>query len=83
MSNFLELGTLRISLASSTADFDPPTVLLAGFWIFLIAYLVMTLQATLLVARRGRGVEVPIWIFAIVLLPFIGAIGAAAHYKTR
>lgn len=47
------------------------------------AYIAMVVQATLLVARRGNGVEVPVWIFAIVMLPFIGAIGAAAHFRNR
>jgi hypothetical protein len=53
------------------------------FWVLVVAYVAMIVTATLRVARKGTGVEVPIWIFAIVLLPFIGAIGAAAHYKDR
>lgn len=62
---------------------EPPPLVMLLFWVLVVAYVAMIVTATLRVARKGTGVEVPIWIFAIVLLPFIGAIGAAAHYKDR
>lgn len=78
-------GYMMVAFAAaySSVGFAPPSLFVLVFWGVLVAYIAMVIQATLLVARKGEGVEVPVWIFAIVLLPFIGAIGAAAHYKNR
>ena len=83
MFTFLNYTSLWFVAYLAGPGIGPPTLLLLIFWGLLIAYIGMVVQATLVVARKGAGVEVPVWIFAIVLLPFIGAIGAAAHYKNR
>jgi hypothetical protein len=49
--------------------------------IVLIAYIWLVCKAIARACKVGKGVEVPIWIFAIVLLPIIGAIAALVHYQ--
>ena len=49
--------------------------------IVLIAYIWLVSKAIARASKMGKGVEVPIWIFAIVLLPILGAVSALLHYK--
>ena len=84
MTTLLDDHMFRLAAAQSSFGIHPGFLIVQLIiWGLLVAYIVMIVQATLLVARKGEGVEVPVWIFAIVLLPFIGAIGAVAHYKHR
>ena len=48
--------------------------------IILIAYIWLVCKAIARASKSGEGVEVPLWIFAIVLLPILGAVAALLHY---
>lgn len=47
----------------------------------IIAYLLTLVYAVLRVAKRGKGVEVPIWIIVIAVIPLLGVVGALSHYS--
>ena len=49
--------------------------------IILVSYIWLVCKAIARVAKMGNGVEVPIWIFAIVLLPIFGAVATLLHYQ--
>jgi hypothetical protein len=49
--------------------------------IVLIAYVWLVCKAIARASKMGNGVEVPIWIFAIILLPIFGAVSALLHYR--
>ena len=48
--------------------------------IIFIFYIWLVFKAISRVSKVGKGVEVPIWVFAIVLLPIFGAVAALLHY---
>ena len=52
--------------------------------IIIIAYIWLVCKAIARASISGEGVAVPLWIFAIVLLPVFGAVAALLHYpKSR
>jgi len=48
--------------------------------LILIAYIWLVCKAIVRASKKGEGIEVPFWIFAIVLLPIFGAVAALIHY---
>lgn len=49
----------------------------------IIIYILILVLAVLRVARKGKGIEVPIWIIVIAVIPVLGVIGAFTHYKRQ
>ena len=48
--------------------------------VIVIAYIWLVCKAIARASKSGEGVEVPLWVFAIVLLPIFGAVAALLHY---
>lgn len=49
--------------------------------IVIVAYIWLVCKAIARAIKSGEGAEVPLWIFAIVLLPIFGAVAALLYFS--
>ena len=83
---FAEMIMMDILATTITEDFGFEWRYLLSQLISLVVvvlYFSLLVRAVLRVARYGKGNEVPIWVFVIVVIPIFGIIGAFAHYRTK
>lgn len=51
--------------------------------IFAVLWIWFCFRIICFICKKGKGVEVPLWILIIIFIPIIGVWAAYIHYKAR